>query len=125
MNVKEITQRAYDLFNNGDIETFFNEIVDDNITWIFPGDKHPLSGTHRGKQAMMMAMSKIPDLWNDFTVEPEFIIAEGNKVFTKVNAKAEGMDTIFGHYSELNDQGKVINFMTFDDTLSMVNAIKS
>ena len=38
-----------------------------------------------------MAMSKIPDLWNNLTVEPEFMIAEGNKVFTKVNAKAEGM----------------------------------
>ena len=25
MNVKEITQRAYDLFNNGEIETFLNE----------------------------------------------------------------------------------------------------
>ena len=124
MNVKDITQRAYDLFNAGDIETFFNEIVDDNITWIFPGDKHPLSGTHKGKQAMAEAMSKIPGLWHNFTVKPEFMIAEGNKVFTKANAKADGMDTIFGHYSEINDEGKLINFITFDDTLSMVNAMK-
>ena len=124
MNVKEITQRAYDLFNNGDIETFFNEIVDDNITWIFPGDKHPLSGTHKGKESMMMAMSKIPDLWDNLRVEPEFMIAEGNKVFTKVNAKADGMDTIFGHYFEVGDDGKLTMFIAFDDTLSMFNAMK-
>ena len=74
---------------------------------------------------MMMGMSKIPELWDNLRVEPEFMIAEGNKVFTKVNAKADGMDTIFGHYSELNDHGKLIKFMTFDDSLSMVNAIKS
>ena len=46
------------------------------------------------------------------------------KVFTKVNAKADGMDTIFGHYAEYSDEGKLIHFMTFDDTLSMFNAMK-
>ena len=52
------------------------------------------------------------------------MIAEGNQVFTKANAKADSMDTIFGHYSEINDEGKLIYFITFDDTLSMVNAMK-
>ena len=105
MNYKEISQKGYDLFNAGDMETFFNEFVDDNITWTFPGDKHPLSGTHKGKQAMMEQMAKIPGLWDNFSVEAEFMIAEGNKVFTKCNAKANGMDTIFGHYAEYTDEG--------------------
>jgi ketosteroid isomerase-like protein len=124
MNAKELSQKGYDLFNSGDMESFFNDIVDDNITWTFPGDKHPLSGTHQGKQAMMEQMSKIPGLWDNFKVEPEFMIAEGNKVFTKVNAKADGMDTIFGHYAEYSEEGKLIHFMTFDETLSMFNAMK-
>ena len=46
----------------------------------------------------MEQMAKIPGLWDNFSVEAEFMIAEGNKVFTKCNAKADGMDTIFGHY---------------------------
>lgn len=53
------------------------------------------------------------------------MIAEGHKVFTKVNAKADGMDTIFGHYAEYSEEGKLIHFMTFDDTLSMFNAMRS
>ena len=28
------------------------------------------------------------------------MISEGNKVFVKCRAKADGMDTIFGHYFE-------------------------
>ena len=124
MNYKEISQKGYALFNAGDLETFFNEFVDDNITWTFPGDKHPLSGTHKGKQAMMEQMAKIPGLWDNFSVEAEFMIAEGNKVFTKCNAKADGMDTIFGHYAEYSDEGKLKFFLTFDDTLSMFNAMK-
>ena len=124
MNYKEIAQKGYDLFNAGDMETFFNEFVDDNITWTFPGDKHPLSGTHKGKQAMIEQLAKIPELWDNFSVEAEFMIAEGNKVFTKCNAKADGMDTIFGHYAEYTDQGKLKYFLTFDDTLSMFNAMK-
>ena len=124
MNYKEISQKGYDLFNAGDMETFFNDFVDDNITWTFPGDKHPLSGTHKGKQAMMEQMAKIPGLWDNFSVEAEFMIAEGNKVFTKCNAKADGMNTIFGHYSEYTDEGKQKTFITFDDTLSLFNAMK-
>ena len=124
MNYKEISQKGYDLFNAGDMETFFNEFVDDNITWTFPGDKLPVSGTHKGKQAMMDQFAKIPELWDNFSVEAEFMIAEGNKVFTKCNAKADGMNTIFGHYSEYTDEGKQKTFITFDDTLSLFNAMK-
>ena len=124
MNYKEIAQKGYDLFNSGDMETFFNDFIDDNITWIHPGDKLPISGTHKGKQAMMEQMAKIPGLWNNFSVEAEFMIAEGNKVFTKCNAKADGMNTIFGHYSEYTDEGKQKTFITFDDTLSLFNAMK-
>ena len=124
MNYKEISQKGYDLFNAGDMEGFFNNFVDDNITWTFPGDKHPLSGTHKGKQAMMEQMAKIPGLWDNFSVQAEFMIAEGNKVFTKCNATADGMDTIFGHYAEYTDEGKLKTFLTFDDTLSMFNAMK-
>ena len=35
MNAKELSQKGYDLFNAGDMESFFNDIVDDNITWTF------------------------------------------------------------------------------------------
>ena len=67
---------------------------------------------------------KIPELWDNFSVESVFMISEGNKVFSKAIAKADGMDTIFGHYFELNDEGKLIVFTAHDDTLSAFNAMK-
>ena len=86
--------------------------------------KNHIEAVHKGKQAMMEQFAKIPDLLDNFSVEPEFMIAEGNKVFTKCNAKADGMNTIFGHYSEYTDEGKQKTFITFDDTLSLFNAMK-
>jgi len=125
MNVKDIVKRGYELFEKGDMETFFGEIIDENCVWTFPGTKHPLSGVHKGKNAMMQNMGKIPVLWENFHVVPDFMISEGNKVFCKANATAVGMETIFGHYFEVNDEGKLVTFMTFDDTLSMFNAMKN
>ena len=48
MDAKERTKMGYDLFNKGDMETFFKEMVDENTTWTFPGKEgvHPLSGVH-------------------------------------------------------------------------------
>ena len=51
------------------------------------------------------------------------MISEGNKVFALVKGTADGMDTMFGHYFEVeDDQMKVM--MTFDDTLTAFNAMK-
>ena len=36
----------------------------------------------------------------------------------------DSMDTMFGHYFESSDEGKTKVMMTFDDTLSMLNAMK-
>ena len=43
MDVKEQTRKAYELFGKGDMETFFNDMIDDNIVWTFPGKEgvHP------------------------------------------------------------------------------------
>ena len=83
MDAKARTKMGYDLFNKGDMETFFKEMVDENTTWTFPGKEgvHPLSGVHKGPQAMMAAMGKIPATWSNFHVTPIDMISEGNKVF--------------------------------------------
>ena len=122
MNTKELVQQGYDFFGKGDMEGFMG-ILHDDVTWVFPGESHPLSGSHKGKENLMMNMSKIPQLWQNFAVIPEFMISEGNKVFVKCQGKADGMDTIFGHYFEVMDD-KLSLMITFDDTLSMVNAMK-
>ena len=123
MDAKQVIARAYELFSNGQMEAW-TETIDDNIIFTLPGDKHPFSGVYEGKQAMLDVFSKIPEAWDNFHVEPEFMISEGNKVFVKCRAKADGMDTIFGHYFEINDEGKTVVFTAHDDTLSSYNAMK-
>ena len=90
MDVKEQTKKAYELFGSGDMETFFNDIIDDEIVWTFPGKEgtHPLAGVHKGKQAMMATMSKIPTTWPNFSLKVIDMISEGNKVFARVHATA-------------------------------------
>ena len=82
MDVKEQTKKAYELFGSGDMEKFFKDMIDDEIVWTFPGKEgvHPLSGVHKGKQAMMAAMSKIPATWPNFHLKVLDMISEGNKV---------------------------------------------
>ena len=73
MDAKERVKLGYDLFNKHDMETFFKELVDENTTWTFPGKEgvHPLSGVHKGTQAMMAAFSKIPEKCLTFYKIPE------------------------------------------------------
>ena len=33
MEAKDVVQKAYDLFGSGDMESFMNEIVHDDMTW--------------------------------------------------------------------------------------------
>jgi len=122
MDAKEYIAKGYELFAKGDMVAYF-DTIDDDIVFTLPGDSHPFSGVYKGKKAMMELFAKIPGSWNNFSVEPEFMISEGNKVFVKVIAKADGMDTIFGHYFEINDEGKTIVFTAHDDTLSSKNAM--
>mgnify|MGYP001441344812 FL=1 len=122
MDAKEYIAKGYELFAKGDMVAYF-DTIDDDIVFTLPGDSHPFSGVYKGKKAMMELFAKIPGSWNNFSVEPEFMISEGNKVFVKVIAKADGMDTIFGHYFEVNDEGKTIVFTAHDDTLSSKNAM--
>ena len=65
---------------------------------------------------------KIPEYWNNFMVKPVSMISEGNKVFVIVKGTAEGMDTMFGHYFEVEDD-KMKIMITFDDTLTAYNAM--
>ncbi len=44
MDAKARTKMGYDLFNKGDMETFFKEMVDENTTWTFPGKEGVSNG---------------------------------------------------------------------------------
>ena len=92
MDSKEIVQKVYDLFGKGDMEGFMNMLHDDFV-FIYPGDKHPFSGTHN-IESFQGTLTKIPELWSNLQVTVESMISEGDKVFVNTKATADGMDTI-------------------------------
>ena len=69
MNSKELVQQGYDLFAKGDMEGFMN-LVHDDFTFVYPGDKHPFSGTHN-KEGFQQQLMKVPELWSNFHLTVE------------------------------------------------------
>ena len=59
MDSKEIVQKVYDLFGKGDMEGFMNMLHDDFV-FVYPGDKHPFSGTHN-KEGWQQQLMKVPE----------------------------------------------------------------
>jgi uncharacterized protein len=69
---------AYDAFTSGDIEGAAQNFSDD-VEWWSSEEVEP-GGLLKGKQAVLEAWSKIPENWEEFTVQPSDFIDAGDKV---------------------------------------------
>lgn len=58
----EIAKKGYELFQQGDIPTLVNDLIDDGCTWITPGptDKLPWAGRFKDKQEIAGFFAKSP-----------------------------------------------------------------
>ena len=122
MTPKEVIEKNYECFNTGDMETFVSLYRDDVV--IRMNGMHRFSGVHNGIDAWMEILSQVPALFDDFSVTPTNMIAEGDQVFTQIHAKAKGLDAIFGHYHKLVD-GKIKEFWIYDDSQKMAHVMKA
>ena len=85
---------------------------------------HRFSGVHNGIDAWMEILSQVPARFEDFSVTPTNMIAEGDQVFIQIHAKAKGMDANFGHYHKIVD-GKIKEFWVYDDSQKMAHVMKA
>ena len=115
-------EKNYACFNTGDMETFVSLYHDDVV--IKMNGMHRFSGLHKGIDAWMELLSSIPARFEDFSVTPMNMIAEGDQVFTQIHAKAKGLDADFGHYHKLVD-GKIKEFWIYDDSQKMAHVMKA
>ena len=122
MTRKEVVEKNYECFNTGDMETFVSLYHDDVV--IRMNGMHRFSGVHNGIDAWMEILSQVPALFDDFSVTPTNMIAEGDQVFTQIHAKAKGLDADFGHYHKLVD-GKIKEFWIYDDSQKMAHVMKA
>src|SRR5215472_4711193 len=78
---KEIIQNAYASFATGDVPAALGAMADD-IEWT-EADGFRLAGTYVGPQAVLEGVfMRLGEIGDDFAVEPEQFVAEGDTVVT-------------------------------------------
>tara|TARA_B100001093_G_scaffold361542_1_gene346265 strand:- start:1099 stop:1467 length:369 start_codon:yes stop_codon:yes gene_type:complete len=122
MTSKEVVSKVYECFGTGDMETLASLFHEDSVTKL--NGTHKMSGTFIGPQAWIENLSKIPELFDNFSITPVHMIAEGNEVFVQLHATADGMEADFGHFFKLLD-GKVKQFWVYDDSQKISDTMKS
>src|SRR3954447_13368741 len=90
----QILKDGYAAFANGDVQGATEHFADD-ITWEGPNtDRIPGSGTHTGTEEIVQKVwSVIPETWEDFKVEPDEFIEQGDTVVVLGHNDAKAKST--------------------------------
>jgi len=73
-------KRGYDAFNSGDADTVA-ELYEDDVRWEGPNAQGvPMSGVHDGKDAVLQALGRIPEDFEQFSVSPDEMIEQGDTI---------------------------------------------
>ena len=122
MTPKEVVQKGYDCFSTGDMETFVG-LFHEDVT-VFMNGMHKFSGTHNGINELMAVVAQLPAHYDNFSVTVTNMIAEGDQVFTQLDATADGMEAKFGHFNKV-EAGKIKEFWIYDDSQKMAHTMKA
>src|SRR5919197_4367684 len=73
-------KRGYDAFNSGDADTLA-ELYTDDVRWEGPNTSGvPMSGVHEGKDAVIQALSQIPEEFESFHVSPDEMVEQDDTI---------------------------------------------
>lgn len=118
---KQLVQRGYMLFKNGNIQELLNLYTDD-IEWTSSESIYiPFSGTYRGKDQVAEFFMKLAQAQEAQRFEPEDFIADGDKVVVtgqatwKVRSTGRTYENPWVHVFMIRD-GKVARFQHYDNT---------
>ena len=87
---------------------------------------HQVSGTYNGMADFMERMiSQIPSVFPpNFSLVSEWMMAEGNKVFTHAKATGDRLDAYFGFASEIEGD-KIKKITIYADSQKLSNAFQT
>ena len=124
MTPKEVMEKTYECFASGDMETFQTLHTEDCVFTM--NGAHQLSGTYNGMADFMeRMMSQIPLVFpSNFSLVNEWMIAEGNKVFTHAKATGDGLDAYFGFASEIEGD-KIKKITIYADSQKLSDAFQT
>jgi ketosteroid isomerase-like protein len=78
----EIVRRAYEAWNRGDFDAAA-EVLDPQIEWQMPSNI-PDAGTYRGPDEDRRRLEEFLEAWDEFTVDVEELIDEGDRVIARI-----------------------------------------
>jgi hypothetical protein len=78
----EVTRKAFESFQRGDIPGLIRDLIDDSCTWISPGpqDKLPWAGSFKGKQEIASFFARVGENLEFSELAPREMIEQGNTV---------------------------------------------
>jgi uncharacterized protein len=78
----EMTRKAFESFQRGDIPGLMRDLIDDSCTWISPGpqDRLPWAGTFKGKQEIASFFARVGENLEFSELALREMIEQGNTV---------------------------------------------
>ncbi len=117
---------AMSAFSRGDLETFADTLLSDDVVWHWPG-RSSVAGEYRGREAALGLLRGFRELTqNRLTVEPLDVL-EGRDYlmsFTHVTAEQEGrrLDVVMADAMRFGSDGRVEEFWTLSNDQDAVDS---
>jgi ketosteroid isomerase-like protein len=120
----EVVRVAYRAFMKGDLQGL-GEHFAEQIEWETP-DSLPLGGVVRGRDSVLANFAQIPQLWSEFSVEPDEYIDAGEHVVVRGVQRAVGpggpSESRYLHLCTLRD-GKIVRGEYIADSAKAAQAL--
>ena len=123
----ELVRRGYAAFSAGDIATM-NELFAEDVAWHWPGN-HPVSGEHRGRDAVFAAFMKFAELSggtlklevHDVVANDEHAVALNRSTGSREGRSLDAGDVDVYHVKD----GKITEMWSFTDDQAATDAFWS
>src|SRR5947209_11151915 len=125
----DLIKRGYEAFNSGDAGSL-SEVFADDVRWEGPNAEGvPMSGVHEGKDAVLQALGQIGENFEQFNVNPDEMVEEGDTivVLSHVEAKARTGNEVKLPGAEVfrMSGGKIKRVQSLADTAELQKALGS
>jgi hypothetical protein len=116
-----VVTSAYQALARGDDDAFIQHLAD-QVEWIVPGPTdHPSTGTHVGKEALLLLFARFSAFAELLGLEIEQVVGDGEVVVVlgrerwKVKTSGREFETIWGNAVTVDD-GMITRVIVYADT---------
>jgi uncharacterized protein len=123
----EALRRGYEAFNTRDADTLA-ALYEDDVRWEGPNTQGiPMSGTYEGRDAVLEALGRIGDDFDQFRVSPDEMVEQGDTivVLSHIEGRTKSGNDLRSPGVEIYRMsgGKVKRVQSLVDTAEMKNAL--